>query len=132
MPSDVRNNASTSMPVNSHIVPSSSVTANEHENKLRRSMRCRIKAWFGPDFSTTFLTENIDIDVLSDELVSIYFIEEEPKAYRETMRSIDASFWKETIKSKLYSIVSNHTWYLSDLPKGCKPISSKWIFKKKL
>ncbi|XP_019256415.1 PREDICTED: uncharacterized protein LOC109234819 [Nicotiana attenuata] len=48
------------------------------------------------------------------------------------MRSIDASFLKEAIKSELDSIVSNHTWDLSDLPKGCKPISSKWIFKKKL
>ncbi|OIT00787.1 hypothetical protein A4A49_60062, partial [Nicotiana attenuata] len=132
VPSDVPNNASTSMPVNSHIVPSSSVTANEHENKLRRSKRRRIEASFGPDFITTFLTENIDLDVLSDELVSIYLIEEDPKTYSEAMRSIDASFWKEAIKSELDSIVSNHTWDLSDLPKGCKPISSKWIFKKKL
>ncbi|OIT30130.1 hypothetical protein A4A49_58059, partial [Nicotiana attenuata] len=132
VPSDVTNNASTFMHVNSHIVPSSSVTANEHENNLRRSKRHRIEASFGPDFITTFLTENIDLDVLSDELVSIYLIEEDPKTYSEAMRSIDASFWKEAIKSELDSIVSNHTWDLSDLPKGCKPISSKWIFKKKL
>ncbi|OIT30946.1 hypothetical protein A4A49_58239, partial [Nicotiana attenuata] len=132
MPSDVTNNASTFMPVNSHIVPSSSVTANEHETNLRRSKRRRIEASFGPDFITTFLTENIDLDILSDELVSIYLIEEDPKTYSEAMRSIDASFWNEAIKSELDSIVSNHTWDLCDLPKGCKPISSKWIFKKKL
>ncbi|OIT29810.1 hypothetical protein A4A49_65785 [Nicotiana attenuata] len=125
MPSDVRDNASTSMPINSHIVSSSSVTANEHENKLRRSKRRRIEASFGPDFITSFLTENIDLDVLSDELVSIYLIEEDPKTYSEAMRSIDASFWKEAIKSELYSIVSNHTWNLSDLPNGCEPISCK-------
>lgn len=119
------------MSVNSHIVPSSSVTVNDHEKKLRRSKRCRIEACFGPDFITTFLAENIDLDVLSDELVSIYLIGEDPKTYNETMRSIDASFWKEAIKSELDSIVSNHTWDLSDLPKGCKPITSKWIFKKK-
>ncbi|OIT38758.1 hypothetical protein A4A49_59115, partial [Nicotiana attenuata] len=132
LPGDVHNNASTSMSVNSHIVPSSSVTANEHENELRRSKRSRIEASFGPDFITTFLTENIDLDVLNDELVSIYLIEEDPKTYNEAMRSIDASFWKKTIKSELDSIVSNHTWDLSDLSKGCKPISSNWIFKKKL
>ncbi|OIT29604.1 hypothetical protein A4A49_59085, partial [Nicotiana attenuata] len=132
VPSDVRDNASTSMHVNSHIMPSSGVTANEHENKLRRSKRRRIEASFGPDFVTTFLTANIDLDVLSDEVVSIYLIEEDPKTYSEAMRSVDASFWKDTIKSELDSIVSNHTWDLSDLPKGCKPISSEWIFKKKL
>ncbi|OIT26751.1 hypothetical protein A4A49_56888, partial [Nicotiana attenuata] len=127
VPSVTPNNASKSMSINSHIVPSSSVTANEHENKLRRSKRRRIEASFGPNFITTFLTENIDFDVLSDELVSIYLIEEDHKTYSEAMRSIDASFWKETIKSELDSIVSNHTWDLSDLPKGCKPVSSKWI-----
>ncbi|OIT06158.1 hypothetical protein A4A49_61510, partial [Nicotiana attenuata] len=132
VPSDVPNNASTSMSINSHIVSSSSVTANEHKNKLRRSKRRRIEASFGPDFITTFLTENIDIDILGDELVSIYLIEEDSKTYNETMRSIDANFWKEAIKSELDFIVSNLTWDLSDLPKGCKPISSKWIFKKKL
>ncbi|XP_075074780.1 uncharacterized protein LOC142162334 [Nicotiana tabacum] len=130
--SDMPNNASTSMPVNSHIVPFSSVTANEHENKLRRSKRRRTEANFGPEFITTFLTENIDLDVLSNELVSIYLIEEDSKTYSEAIRSINASFWKEDIKSELDSIVCNHTWDLTDLPKGCKHISSKWIFKKKL
>ncbi|OIT19156.1 hypothetical protein A4A49_65070, partial [Nicotiana attenuata] len=125
VPSDVTNNASTFMPVNSYIVPSSSVTANEHENNLRRSKRRRIEASFGHDFIITFLTKNIDLDISSDELVSIYLIEEDPKTYSEAMRSIDASFWKEAIKSELDSIVSNHTWDLYDLPKGCKPISSK-------
>jgi len=28
--------------------------------------------------------------------------------------------------------VSNQTWELVELPKGCKPISSEWIFKSKL
>jgi len=28
--------------------------------------------------------------------------------------------------------VSNEAWALIELPRGCKPISSTWIFKKKL
>ena len=28
--------------------------------------------------------------------------------------------------------MSNQTWELTDLPKGCKPITSKWIFKRKI
>ena len=130
--SDVQNNASTSMSVNSHVVSSSNVISNEHENELRRSKRHRVETSFGPDFITTFLTEIFDINVLNDELVSIYLIEEDPKTYDEAMRSIDVIFWEEAIKSELESIVSNHTWDLYYLPNGCKQRSNKWIFKKKL
>ena len=54
------------------------------------------------------------------------------QTYGKAMRSIDVSFWKKAIKSELDFIVSNQTSELVKLPKGCKPISSKWIFKKKL
>jgi hypothetical protein len=30
------------------------------------------------------------------------------------------------------SIMSNATWEVVELPYGCKPIGSKWVFKKKL
>ena len=39
--------------------------------------------------------------------------------------------WKEAIKSEIDSIQHNHTWELVDLPPGCKPLSSKWVFKRK-
>ncbi|XP_075075906.1 uncharacterized protein LOC142162833 [Nicotiana tabacum] len=42
---------------------------------------------------------------------------EDLKTNNEAIRSIDASFLKEAIKSELDSIVSNLTWDLSDLPK---------------
>ena len=35
------------------------------------------------------------------------------------------------MKLILYSILHNHTWELVDLPPGCKPLSSKWVFKRK-
>ena len=28
--------------------------------------------------------------------------------------------------------MGNHTWELVELPRGCKTIASKWVFKKKL
>ncbi|GJZ38483.1 putative RNA-directed DNA polymerase [Tanacetum coccineum] len=40
--------------------------------------------------------------------------------------------WKEAIKSKIDSILQNHTWELVDLHSGCKPLGYKWIFKKKM
>ena len=39
--------------------------------------------------------------------------------------------WKEAIKSEIDSILHNHTWELVDLPPCCKPLSSKWVFKRK-
>jgi len=59
-------------------------------------------------------------------------IDEDPKTYQEVVRFIDAIFWKEIIKSEIDSLEPNNTWELAALPKGCRPISSKWIFKKEL
>ena len=39
--------------------------------------------------------------------------------------------WKEVIKSEIVSILHNHIWKLVDLPPGCKPLNSKWVFKRK-
>ena len=48
------------------------------------------------------------------------------------MRVVDGSFWNKAIKSELDSIMSNQTWELVNVSKGCKPIHSKWVFKRKL
>ncbi|GJV24819.1 zinc finger, CCHC-type containing protein [Tanacetum coccineum] len=39
---------------------------------------------------------------------------------------------KEAINDEMDSIMGNNTWVLVDLPPGCKPLSCKWIFKRKL
>ena len=39
--------------------------------------------------------------------------------------------WKEAINSEIDSILHNHTWELVDILSGCKPLSSKWVFKRK-
>ena len=39
--------------------------------------------------------------------------------------------WKETIDTEIESMLHNHTWELVDLPPGFKPLSSKWVFKRK-
>ena len=48
------------------------------------------------------------------------------------MKSIDATFWKVAIHSELESIMANHPRELVELPRGCKTIGCKWVFKKKL
>ena len=82
------------------------------EVEPRRSKRARTKKSFGLDFLT-------------------YMLEGEPQTYKETVNSTESLMWKEAIKSEIDSILHNHTWELVDLPSGCKPLSSKWIFKRK-
>ena len=58
-------------------------------------------------------------------------LEGEPRTFKEAVNSTEGLMWKEAIKSENYSILHNHTWKLVDLPPGCKPLSSKWVFKRK-
>ena len=68
--------------------------------------------------------------MLNKEFVSAYIIEEDPKAYEEAMKSIDAIFWKEAINSELDSILSNRTWVLIDLLRGCKHLGLNGYLRK--
>ena len=61
-----------------------------------------------------------------------FLLEDDPKTYGEAMRSIDAPFWKEAINDEMSSLKNNKTWFLTDLPPGCKSIGCKWVFRKKL
>ncbi|GJZ37134.1 retrotransposon protein, putative, ty1-copia subclass, partial [Tanacetum coccineum] len=84
----------------------------EEEVEPRRSKRARTEKSFGPDF-VSFMVEN------------------EPTSYREAVTSSEGHQWKEAIKSEIDSILQ-YTWELMDLPRGCKPLGYKWIFKKKM
>ena len=82
------------MPENVNL-PTSSSDARVIVTEPIRSKRLITKTSFGPDFVTAFLVEtfdNLDIDVITEELVSIFLIEEDPKTYQEAVRSIDDAF----------------------------------------
>ena len=61
----------------------------------------------------------------------MYVFEREPRTFKETVNSTEGLMWKEAIKSEIDSIPHNHTWELVDLPLGCKPLTSKWVFNRK-
>ena len=82
------------------------------EVKPRHSKRVRTEKSFGPNFLT-------------------YVLEREPRAFEKAMNSIESFMWKETTESEIDFILHNHTWELVYLPPGCKPLSSKWVFKRK-
>ncbi|RVX20813.1 Retrovirus-related Pol polyprotein from transposon TNT 1-94 [Vitis vinifera] len=85
----------------------------EVEVEPRRSKMVRTEKSFGPDFLT-------------------FMLEGEPQTFKEAVNSTEGLMWKEAIKSEIDSILQNHTWEIVDLPPGCKPLSSKWIFKRKM
>ncbi|CAH9068398.1 unnamed protein product [Cuscuta epithymum] len=87
-------------------------TFNDEPSNLRRSKRPRIEKSFGNDFYT-------------------YLVNDEPFTYSQAISSKEAPFWLEAIQNEIESIQKNKTWILTELPKGCKPIGCKWIFKKK-
>nr|GEX23524.1 zinc finger, CCHC-type [Tanacetum cinerariifolium] len=66
------------------------------------------------------------------KLVKVKEFRKDPRTYNEAMQSRDFAFWKEAIDDEIGSFMENHTWVLSDLPPGCKPLGSKWIFKRKM
>ncbi|KAK9723642.1 hypothetical protein RND81_05G015100 [Saponaria officinalis] len=95
---------------------------------LEEAKRARIEKDFGSDF-INYLTENVHLD---EKDICAYILENDPRTYRESMNTIDSTFWLEAINSEIDSIKSNNTWILTNLPRGCKPLSNKWVFKKKL
>ena len=122
--SELHASSSVSLPI-----ANAPITNDDSVLEPRRSKRARKENSFGPDFITSYLSESSLID---DDFVHIFVLEDDPRTYDEAMRSVDAVFWKEAIDSELQSILNNNTWELVELPRGCKPITCKWIFRKKL
>ncbi|KAG7547628.1 Zinc finger CCHC-type [Arabidopsis suecica] len=120
------------------LVPSSSgtkegddmfVPPNESPT-LRKSKRGRIEKSFGPDFQL-YLVEG-SRDEIGFQYSYCYHYDDEPRTFSEAMTSNDVIFWKEAVNDEMDSIMGNNTWFLTDLPPGCKPLGCKWIFKKKM
>jgi hypothetical protein len=58
-------------------------------------------------------------------------VDKDPVTYSEAISYSDSLFCKEAIKVEIDSLLQNQTWEIIDLPLGAKPISCKWIFKRK-
>ncbi|WZZ70893.1 hypothetical protein YC2023_082263 [Brassica napus] len=48
-----------------------------------------------------------------------------PRSYEEAMQYED---WKESVSDEANAMIKNDTWFESELPKGKKAVTSKWIF----
>ena len=54
-----------------------------------------------------------------------------PSTYREVEISLESKMWKDAMMKEISSLHKNDTWELSELPKGKKAISCKYVFAKK-
>jgi len=97
--------------------------------EIRRSKRIRKEKSFGFDFFVN-LIKGIR-DSIENEIPYVYSIDLDPNSFKEAIDSQDAPFWKKALQDEMDSIMKNNTWAIVDLPLGCKPITSKSIFKRK-
>lgn len=56
---------------------------------------------------------------------------DDPRTVEEALNSPEARQWRAAMKDEYQSYLDNKCFTLTDLPKGAKPIKTKWIFKKK-
>jgi hypothetical protein len=71
------------------------------------------------------------VKFFADDFI-VYLVDDTHRTISEVFASLDADDWKEAVHSEIDSILSNETWELIDRPYGCKLMSCKWVFKKKL
>ena len=55
----------------------------------------------------------------------------EPETVTEALSSTEKEQWRTAMQKEMDSIHSNDVWDLVELPKGHKPVGSKWVFKRK-
>lgn len=58
-------------------------------------------------------------------------LDEEPRYYKEAMRSQNKTKWMKAMDNDMKSLHDNHTWELIEKPVGARLVSFKWIFKVK-
>ncbi len=52
-----------------------------------------------------------------------------PTTYEEAMSCAEGPLWKASTEEELLALDSNFTYILVELPKGKRPLKSKWVFK---
>ena len=56
---------------------------------------------------------------------------EKVKDLSKAMKSSDCNKWQKAMESEIKSMKTNKVWTLVEASKDIKPISCKWVYKKK-
>lgn len=73
-----------------------------------------------------------DVNTEQAIIAETYMLKSEPNTFEEALEGEDTEKWSQAIKSKLDSLIENHTWTLVPRPKDINVISNRWVFKQKL
>ena len=65
------------------------------------------------------------------EWTRIAVTEEDPKTFKQAMRSSNVDQWKSAMNEEFSVLMEHNTWDLVDLPKGCNLVGCKWVYKTK-
>ena len=58
-------------------------------------------------------------------------IDNDPVSFSHAIESNSSIKWLDAMKEELKSMDHNEVWDLDELPKGCKRVGCKWVFKTK-
>ena len=72
-----------------------------------------------------------DYVVYLQELENDLSIDNDPVLFSEAMNDDNSDKWLDAMKDELKSMAQNCVWDLVELPKGCKRVGCKWVFKTK-
>ncbi|CAI7896254.1 unnamed protein product [Closterium sp. NIES-53] len=79
-------------------------------------------------------TMTVQADEGDDEEMAFCFftpLHGEPTTLEEALNGPQKEEWKAAMEAEFNSLIEIGTWELVELPKGRRPISSKWVFKVK-
>ena len=74
----------------------------------------------------------LNLIVQDDMSNEAYHNDDDPKSYKEAMRSLDCNKWQKTMESEIESMKINKVWTLVEASKDIKLIGCKWVYKKKI
>ena len=59
-------------------------------------------------------------------------VTDDPSTVKEALSGEDANCWRDAIDSELQSLSQHTVWSVKKLPEGVRPLSSRFVFKKKM
>ncbi|KAK2439768.1 hypothetical protein QL285_011252 [Trifolium repens] len=75
------------------------------------------------------MLQDTEVDSEGEVIQCAMLVDSEPVSTEEALKQ---QVWLQAMKEELDAIKRNKTWKLSELPKGKKAISVRWVFKQKL